>query len=539
MPNLTRELPRFKPRPSPLADRRGTNKPRAVREERAALPSEAPALTTPGPSSRRAMGAGCSTGVAEGGDAPVPRPVAAPTNGVGEGERLQRRASVELKEVESELATTLKPGRRSSEITAIYDQLGDAPKSQGGERLNKRRSWIAHPTKLYTTTLLTDKLTGPWSVVIPSGTVYVGHKIPDTDAICSAIAAAELFNGVPARAGNLNSETDFVLKKFAVGVPKLYSDLAQRSADAGSPIESVCLMDHNQMSQVPDGVDLAKVIGVIDHHAFQNATICTKFPIYVDIRPWGSASTIVAHAFIQHRHALSKSSAALLLAGIISDTLSLSSPTTTEYDRMMVTFLAYAAGIDDVETLAKEMFQAKSRELESLTAYALVRGDLKKFDTRNTAEGSGGALRMAIGVVECTDPSVVLRRREEIVHELQALKLEDEVDMAFLIVVDIVKLYSEVIPPDADELDLACQAFEAEVTAEKTLKLQKGRVSRKLDFMPSLVNVLEKGWVKKNTETAKVRQTKRQSLAKVVYVEKGGLTMLDRQTVEEVGEEPA
>ena len=64
--------------------------------------------------------------------------------------------------------------------------------------------------------------------------------------------------GVPARAGNLNSETDFVLKKFAVGVPKLYSDLAQRSADAGSPIESVCLMDHNQMSQVPDGVDLAK-----------------------------------------------------------------------------------------------------------------------------------------------------------------------------------------------------------------------------------------------------------------------------------------
>merc|ERR1719171_369524 len=187
---------------------------------------------------------------------------------------------------------------------------------------------------------------------------------------------------------------------------------------------------------------------------------------------------------------------------------------------MMVTFLSYAAGIDDVETLAKEMFQAKSRELESLTAYALVRGDLKKFDTRNTAEGSGGALRMAIGVVECTDPSVVLRRREEIVHELQALKLEDEVDMAFLIVVDIVKLYSEVIPPDADELDLACQAFEAEVTAEKTL-------------------VLEKGWVKKNTETAKVRQTKRQSLAKVVYVEKGGLTMLDRQTVEEVGEEPA
>merc|ERR1712113_584710 len=210
-------------------------------------------------------------------------------------------------------------------------------------------------------------------------------------------------------------------------------------------------------------------------------------------------------------------SASLLLAGIISDTLSLCSPTTTEYDRMMVSFLSYASKIKDIDSFAKEMFQAKSREFQTMNAYNLVRGDIKKFDTKNAVENT--SLRMAIGVVECTNPIIVLERREDIVKELQALKLEEEVDLAFLIVVDIVQLFSEVICPDNDEFDLACQAFEGDVTDDKTIKLEKGRVSRKLDFMPSLVRVIEKGWKKKDNEDSVTRVARRTSLAKVRYVE--------------------
>merc|ERR1712176_8349 len=426
-------------------------------------------------------------------------------------------APIKMEEVTSELAKDTKMGRRSSELHFLFDDLCSTSPSKrdvGGTReYRKRGSMIEEPGKLYGNASLTEKLTGPWSVIIPEKTVFVGHKIPDTDAICSAIAAAELFEGKPARAGELNTETQYVLNRCGISQPELFSDLVKEGQEE---VETICLVDHNQISQVADGVELNKVIGVIDHHAFQSGTICTRFPIYADIRPWGSACTIIAHAFIQHRHPLSKSSAALMLAGIISDTLSLCSPTTTEFDHMMVTFLSYAAGIEDVEELAKEMSIAKSKQLQSMNSYTLIRGDIKKFVTKH--EATNTSMKMAIGVVECTDPGVVLERRHELVEELKAYKLEEDVDIAYLIVVDIVALYSEIICPEEDEIDLACRAFQSKVSEDGTIKLEKGRVSRKLDFMPNLVKIIDKGWQKKSVEDAKTRQRRRQSLAEVVVV---------------------
>ncbi|QDZ19178.1 DHHA2 domain-containing protein [Chloropicon primus] len=445
--------------------------------------------------------------------------------------------SIRMQEVKSELSKDVHlPGRRSSEIHDLFDNLCSASRAVGGGEKKRRsifggksarRSFIAEGDVLYSSSKLTSKLTGPWSVVIPKGTIFIGHKIPDTDAICSAIAAAELFDGHPAKAGKLNTETEYVLKRFAVREPDLFTDVAKKRDDS-----SVCLVDHNQTSQVSDGVDLKKVIGVIDHHAFQSGTICTPFPIYTDIRPWGSACTILAHGFIQHRHPLSKSSAGLMLAGIISDTLSLCSPTTTEFDHLMVTFLSYAAGIKDVDELAKEMFKAKSKQLESMNAYSLVRGDIKKFVTEDAA--SKASLKLAIGVVECTNPVVVMNRKGELEEELRAFKLEEDVDIAYLIVVDIVALYSEVICPEHDEIDLACQAFQAKLSDNGTIKLEKGRVSRKLDFMPNLVKILEKGWHKKAVDDHMTKRAKRQSLAQVVY-ENG--QVLGRGSIQDAGEQ--
>lgn len=430
-------------------------------------------------------------------------------------------SAIRLEEVRSELANDVKADRRSSEIHDLFDNLCSAggPKKGaekatekrrslfGGAGRGNRRSFIAEGDVLYSSSKLTSKLTGPWSVVIPKDSVFVGHKIPDTDAICSAIAAAELFGGRAAKAGKLNTETEYVLSRFNVAEPILFEKIRD--------VSTVCLVDHNQTSQVAAGVDLKKVIGVIDHHAFQSGTICTPLPIYTDIRPWGSACTIIAHAFIQHRHPLSKSSAGLMLAGIISDTLSLCSPTTTEFDHLMVTFLSYASGVKDVDELAKEMFKAKSRQLETMNAYTLVRGDIKKFVTEDAATRS--KLKMAIGVVECTNPVVVMNRKDELVEELRAYKLEEDADIAYLIVVDIIALYSEILCPEADEVDLACQAFGAGLSDRGTIKLEKGRVSRKLDFMPKLVRALESGWHKKNVEDSKTKREKRASLARVVY----------------------
>ena len=57
----------------------------------------------------------------------------------------------------------------------------------------------------------------------------------------------------------------------------------------------ICIVDHNQFSQTPKCINQEQIVGIIDHHATQSKTIQTSSPIYFDIRPWGSMSTILAH----------------------------------------------------------------------------------------------------------------------------------------------------------------------------------------------------------------------------------------------------
>ena len=94
-------------------------------------------------------------------------------------------------------------------------------------------------------------------------TVYViGHKSPDTDTVCSAIAYAEYLkknkvNAVAAVCGELNPETKFVLKYFKVNGPKKLASAAGLN---------LTLVDHNEKTQMPEGAESAKIVEVLDHH---------------------------------------------------------------------------------------------------------------------------------------------------------------------------------------------------------------------------------------------------------------------------------
>src|SRR5205807_1664544 len=90
------------------------------------------------------------------------------------------------------------------------------------------------------------------------------------------------------------------------------------------------LVDHNELSQAVQGADQAEIIEIIDHHRI--GTLTTAQPILFRNEPVGSTSTIVADCFFRARLDLPKNIAGLLLAGLISDTLNLTSPTTTERD---------------------------------------------------------------------------------------------------------------------------------------------------------------------------------------------------------------
>jgi inorganic pyrophosphatase/exopolyphosphatase len=142
------------------------------------------------------------------------------------------------------------------------------------------------------------------------------------DSVVGAISAAALYGGHAALASDINSETEFALKQWGVEMPPRIEDVISSHPDS-----KICLVDHQQTSQMNPAIDPDSVVGVIDHHALQSKTIVTDRPIYIE---WGSMSTIVAQTYLTHGRRPGEKIAGMLLCAILSDTLNLQGPTTTE-----------------------------------------------------------------------------------------------------------------------------------------------------------------------------------------------------------------
>eukprot|EP00823_Brevimastigomonas_motovehiculus_P004912 TRINITY_DN3362_c0_g3_i2.p1 TRINITY_DN3362_c0_g3~~TRINITY_DN3362_c0_g3_i2.p1 ORF type:complete len:504 (-),score=125.19 TRINITY_DN3362_c0_g3_i2:97-1608(-) len=348
--------------------------------------------------------------------------------------------------------------------------------------------------------------------------VFVGHKSADLDSIASAIGAADLFDGIPLRASELNSESKFALEHWKLPTPDLF-DMKQIKSSVG-----ICLVDHNQVSQVADGLDLNRVKGVVDHHALQSNMIVSSLPITIDIRPWGSASSLITYHYIDQLKQIKPEIAGMLLSGILSDTLNLQSPTVTEMDRLAVSLLSKLADVKDVNELSRLQFRAKSKDIISLPGHAIIRGDLKTFEFKLK---SGIILVIAFGVFETVDTDSLIARKEELENELRYLQLEYEderkgdedkkstavVYVSFLALVNIEKLHSYLIFCDDVGKSLAEAAFEIK-SANGMIDLGK-RVSRKKDFIPPLASTIRSGFVPSATSKS---NKKRPMIGKLVEV---------------------
>jgi inorganic pyrophosphatase/exopolyphosphatase len=259
------------------------------------------------------------------------------------------------------------------------------------------------------------------------------------------------------------------------------------------PDAKICLVDHQQTSQMNPAINPDNVVGVIDHHALQSKTIVTDRPIYIDIRPWGSMSTIVAHTFLTHQRRPDVKVAGMLLCAILSDTLNLQGPTTTEWDRLMVAVLSEIAAVDDIQFLATQQFKAKSRELAGLSAHGLVNGDQKSFSFKT--ESFDGDVGFA--VVETTDDAVIVDRLDELLPEIVACKKEKGLTALFLAVVNIVSLKGTLLLCGPTEQSLAEAAFlDCAVNEGSTMMDLGKRVSRKKDYIPAITKAIKGGWSK-------------------------------------------
>jgi manganese-dependent inorganic pyrophosphatase len=104
------------------------------------------------------------------------------------------------------------------------------------------------------------------------------------------------------------------------------------------------LVDHNELSQAVQGADEVEIIEIIDHHRI--GALATQQPILFRNEPVGSSCTIVADCFFRHGVDLARDIAGLLLAGLVSDTLNLTSPTTTQRDVEILKQLEEISGIN-------------------------------------------------------------------------------------------------------------------------------------------------------------------------------------------------
>ncbi|MEN8778762.1 MAG: manganese-dependent inorganic pyrophosphatase [Glaciecola sp.] len=302
----------------------------------------------------------------------------------------------------------------------------------------------------------------------------VGHKIPDSDSICGALAIAYLKNqigepAIPTRLGDVSPETQFILDKFGFEAPEL------KMSYAG---ENVYIVDHTEKTQAPDDIDEATVVGVVDHHKLGDLT--TSTPLECWIRPVGCSNTIVKMMYDFYDVEIPKAYAGIMMCAILSDTVIFKSPTCTTADIKCVEALAEIAGIEDYKALGMEMFKVKSA-VQGTPVRDLVMRDFKDFDMHGNLVG--------IGQLEVIDLSVFDTIKADLAADIIKLKEEGNRHSVMLLLTDIMKEGSLMLIASDDET-LITSAYG--VTAENSEVWLDGVLSRKKQVVPPLQDAFAK-----------------------------------------------
>ena len=299
-----------------------------------------------------------------------------------------------------------------------------------------------------------------------------GHKNPDTDTICSAIAYAELKNKLgkdvkAVRLGEINEETKYALNYFKVEKPELVENVAGRE---------IILVDHNERTQTADGFEEAKVLELIDHHRISNFNV--DEPLYARVEPVGCTATIILKLFKENGLTPSKETAGLMLSAIISDTLLFKSPTCTQCDAKAGKELAEIAGVD-LKEYGLEMLKAGTA-LGDKSEAELINMDMKIFEI-------DGA-KIGVAQVNTVNEAEVLERKEKLLAEIDNIIAKEDLKFFMLAITNILTNDSTALV-SGDGNDVIEKAFGEKV--DSNLVTLKGVVSRKKQIIPPLTKAIQ------------------------------------------------
>lgn len=299
-------------------------------------------------------------------------------------------------------------------------------------------------------------------------TYIFGHTTPDLDSIVGAISLSYLKNQlsedtIASRQGDINPETEFVLKKFGFEAPIL------KTSYAG---ESVYLVDHSDLLQSPDDIKEATILGIVDHHKLGDIT--TDTPLECWIRPIGCSNTVIKEMYDYYNVDIPKDIASIMLCAILSDTVIFKSPTCTKIDTKAVKELAKIAEIEDYKALGMEMFTVKS-DVQGATAKELILRDFKNFEINDK--------KIGVGQLEVVDLSLFDNMKDDLHKTMQEIKNEDNKDIVMLLLTDIMVEGSQMLV-SCDDNSIIEKAFD--ILLENNEAWLNGVMSRKKQITPFL-----------------------------------------------------
>jgi manganese-dependent inorganic pyrophosphatase len=187
----------------------------------------------------------------------------------------------------------------------------------------------------------------------------------------------------------------------------------------------VILVDHAEAAQSVPGVEQAEIVEILDHHHI--GSIETRIPVTATFDPVGSTATLIAERFLANEIDPMDSTAIILICAILSDTVLLNSPTTTDRDRDAIDLLEDLVDVNAIE-LGREMFSSTS-DVSEMAAHEIVSRDAKEY-TLPSGE------TISIAQIE-TVGSGVLERRAELIEAIAEVRDRDGHALAALMVTDI------------------------------------------------------------------------------------------------------
>jgi manganese-dependent inorganic pyrophosphatase len=250
------------------------------------------------------------------------------------------------------------------------------------------------------------------------------------------------------------------------------------------PRMQIVLVDHNEPRQALAHLEDADLLEILDHHRLGNPS--THAPIKFTVDIVGSTSTLVCEQIEEAGLAAPPKIAGMLLSGLVSDTLILTSPTTTERDKKAAERLGRWAFVkngpltgETVQTFGKQVLEAGAG-LSSRDPDEVVSTDLKAYEA--------GEYRFAIAQAEVTDLMQLTEHLDALNASLKALRDSRAMDFAMLMVTDVVGGSSRLLitdePPELGDLPYPRQP-------DDTRKAE-GVVSRKKQLLPVVLGLLER-----------------------------------------------